>query len=153
MKRVGLKHKFFAFLAVVMSFMVFTMPILAQQNGSTSGIMAVKKDDLTAGRIAGERDARANVNGNLWLIVGCFGGLTGLIVAYVYEPNPYATMLLGKSAEYVVAYTDAYRTTAKSIQSKKAITGCAVSGAMYAIGCIVYAIVLAATVSALADDI
>ena len=114
-KRGGTKHKYFVVVAVVMSIMVFAMPILAQQ------------DDLMAGRMAGEQAAKTDVSGTLWFVIGCFGGLTGIIVAYVYEPSPPSAQLLGKSPEYVAAYTDAYRATAKSVQTSKAVTGCIVS--------------------------
>jgi len=110
MKR--LKGKFLFIVTVVMAFMIFAMPILAQQG------------EIMAGRMAGEQAARANVNGTAWLAIGCIGGLLGVIVAYVYEPSPSATMLLGKSPEYVAAYTDAYKTTAKKVQTGKAWTGC-----------------------------
>jgi|GEM_PF-790883 len=113
-KRGGTKHKYFVVVAVVMSIMVFAMPILAQQ------------DDMAAGRAAGEQAARASVNGTLWLAAGCLFGVLGLVAAYVYEPTPPATELLGKSAEYVTAYTEAYKQTAKSIQTNKALAGCAV---------------------------
>ena len=45
-KRAGIKYRCFAVFAVVMSLMVFAMPILAQQ------------DEFMAGRIAGEQAAQ-----------------------------------------------------------------------------------------------
>jgi len=119
--------------AVIMSTMIFVTPILAQQ------------DEFMAGRIAGEQAARANTNGTLWLAAGCLFTWLGLLVAYVYEPNPPATLLLGKSPEYVAAYTDAYKTTAKSVQSGKALTGCIV-------GTIVTVVIYAAAFAAAADS-
>ncbi len=114
MKRTGSKRRYFVAIAAVMSFMVLAVPILAQM------------DDITDGRIAGAQAARASTNGTLWLAIGCLGGLIGVVVAYVVEPQPSATMLLGKSPEYVAAYTDAYRATGKSVQTGKAWTGCIV---------------------------
>ena len=136
MKRIDSKRKYFVVVATAMSLMIFAMPILAQQ------------DEFMAGRIAGEQAARANTNGTLWLAAGCLGGILGLIVAYVYEPNPPATMLLGKSPEYVAAYTDAYKTTAKSVQSSKAITGCIIS----AVAWVVYVVVVVAVAEDSLDD-
>jgi len=136
MKRIGSKRKYFVVIAAVMSLMVFAMPILAQQ------------DDFMAGRMAGEQAARASTNGTLWLAIGCVGNVLGLIIAYVYEPNPPATMLLGKSPEYVAAYTDAYKTTAKSIQSSKALTGCIV----YIVAVVVYAVIAVAVAEDTLDD-
>lgn len=109
-----LKNKVFVAIAFVMAFVVFATPILAQQG------------EIMAGRMAGEQAARANVNGTTWLAIGCIGGLLGVIIAYVYEPSPSATMLLGKSPEYVASYTDAYKMTAKKVQTGKAWTGCIV---------------------------
>ncbi len=119
MKRTGSKRRYFVAIAAVMSFMVFAVPILAQM------------DDITAGRIAGTQAARVGTNGTLWLAIGCIGGLVGLVVAYAIEPQPPATMLLGKSPEYVAAYTDAYRATGKSVQTGKAWTGCIVGALIY----------------------
>ena len=121
MKRTGPKHKCFATVALVMSLMVVAVPILAQQ------------EELMAGSVAGEQAARASVNGTLWLVVGCFGGIVGLVIAYVFEPSPPATQLLGKSPEYVAAYTVSYKATAKKIQTNKALTGCIVSTVAYVV--------------------
>ena len=114
MRRADSRCRYFVVIAAVVSFMVFAVPVLAQM------------DDITAGRVAGAQAARASTNGTLWLAIGCIGGLIGVVVAYVVEPQPSATMLLGKSPEYVAAYTDAYRATGKSVQTSKAWTGCIV---------------------------
>lgn len=120
MKRTG-----FAVIASIMSLMVLAMPILAQQG------------DMEVGRMAGSQAARVNTNGSVWLAIGCLGGISclggiiGIAIAYVVEPSPPATTLLGKSPEYVAAYTDAYKMTAKSIQTSKAWTGCIVGSLAY----------------------
>ena len=116
------KQKFFVAIATVMSFAVFVTPILAQQ------------DDFTAGRIAGEQSARANTNGIMWMALGCTGPV-GLIIALVYESSPSASQLLGKSPEYVAAYTDAYRETAKHVQTNKALIGFILSGLGFGTAC------------------
>jgi len=110
----NIKQNFFVAIATVISFVVFVTPILAQQ------------DDLMAGRIAGEQAAKANTSGIMWMALGCIGPV-GLIIALVYESSPSASQLLGKSPEYVAAYTDAYRETAKHVQTNKALTGCIVT--------------------------
>ncbi len=115
-----LKSKVFISIAIVLVFVVFATPILAQQG------------EIMAGRMAGEQSAKANVNGTTWLAIGCIGGLLGVIIAYVYEPSPSSTMLLGKSPEYVAAYSDAYKMTAKKVQTGKAWTGCIVFTLVYA---------------------
>ena len=107
------------YLAIAMSLIVFATPILAQQG------------ETMKGRMDGEQAARSNVNGTLWMLVGCVGGLLGVVVAYVYEPSPTATLLLGKSPEYVAAYTDGYKSAAKSVQTNRAWIGCVISGLAY----------------------
>jgi len=114
-----LKSKVFISIAILLVFVVFATPILAQQG------------EIMAGRMAGEQAAKANVNGTMWLAVGCIGGLLGVIIAYIYEPSPSSTMLLGKSPEYVAAYSDAYKMTAKKTQTNKAWTGCIVFTLVY----------------------
>ena len=58
--------------------------------------------------------------------------------AYFYSPTPSASALLGKSYDYVAAYTDAYKATAKSIQTRNAWFGCCTWSAVYAMGMVVY---------------
>lgn len=128
MRRTGIRYKCFATIASAMSFLVFAVPILAQQ------------EDLMAGRIAGEQSASANVNKTTWMLIGCIGGLLGVIIAYVYEPSPPAVQLLGKSPEYVAAFTDAYKAAGKNVQTKNAWLGCfigtGISTALYILGAV-----------------
>ena len=131
MRRSSSKRRYFVITAALMSLMVFAVPILAQQG------------DLTAGRMAGSQAARMNINGTLWLTAGCLSVGTlglGVLFAYVIESNPSATMLLGKSPEYVAAYTDAYKATGKSIQTGKAWTGC-ILGALIYVGLVILVVV------------
>ena len=63
---------------------------------------------------AGEARAQADTNGTVWFLGGClFTGLA-LAGAYMLEPTPPATALVGQSDDYVAHYTDCYRETAKS---------------------------------------
>jgi len=132
MRKMHLNGRCFTLVAVVTAFMVFAMPILAQQ------------EEFMAGRMAGEQAARASTNGTIWLLVGCLGGIVGIAIAYVVEPNPPATMLLGKSPEYVAAYSDAYKQTAKGVQTSKAWTGCIAGTLAYVL---LYALAFAAAES------
>ncbi len=111
--------KIITIITVFMSLLIFVTPIFAQSG------------EIMKGRVDGEQAARANVNGTLWLAVGCLGGLLGIAVAYIYEPSPSATLLLGKSPEYFSAYTDSYKMTAKKIQTNKAWTGCIAGTLLY----------------------
>jgi hypothetical protein len=89
---------------------------------------AAESEEVANACKQGEFDAQRDVNGTLWLAIGFFGGIFGVAAAYLIEPTPPASRLLGKSPEYIQAYTDCYTSAAKSIQTKKAITGCVVSG-------------------------
>jgi len=84
-----------------------------------------------AGRVAGEQDARANMNGTAWFFIsfvgGCIsmgiGGLVGVVGAYAWEPVPPSVPLIGKSPGYASAYTEAYIATVRRIQTSNAWTG------------------------------
>jgi hypothetical protein len=98
-----------------------------------------------AGAMAdGERDAQAETNGVAWLAVGCLVGVLGVVIGYVVEPSPPPTRLLGKSPDYVMAYTQSYKYAGKQAQGKKALVGCLVGTAAVAV---VYVIVLSAAAS------
>ena len=103
----------------LMAVLTFSMPFvtLAQQYSVQA--------EATA---AGERDAEARTNKNVWRLLGCVGSIFVVTGTYFYEPTPPAGPLLGKSPEYVAFYTDAYRLKAKNIQFRGAIEGC-VAGA------------------------
>lgn len=73
-----------------------------------------------------QAQAEKDVNGTLWLGVGCLLGLVGYLIALLVVPNPPAGALMGKSPDYVVQYTDAYKSKAKSMQTSKALIGCLV---------------------------
>ena len=71
-------------------------------------------------------DAKAYTTGETWFIVGCLFGLLGVLVASAIEPSPPVWRLMGQSEDYVVTYTTAYKSAARSIRVGKAATGCAV---------------------------
>jgi hypothetical protein len=94
-------------------------------------------DDLMTARIDGERHARANVSRKRWFAIGCLGGCTfyagPVVVAIVHntEPKLPATCLLGKSPEYIAAYTNAYKATAKSKRTANASFGCLIGTGLF----------------------
>ncbi len=75
---------------------------------------------------------------------GFLFGLLGVGAAYVITPSPPAMQLLGKSSEYVAAYTDAYVRAAKGVQTSNAWIGCIVNGVIS----VVYAVVVVAAAAA-----
>ncbi|TET47144.1 hypothetical protein E3J62_02355 [candidate division TA06 bacterium] len=88
-----------------------------------------------------EAAAEAEVNKLLWLGGGFLLGPVIVIVAMVATPSPPQTRLIGKSPEYVAAYTDAFKAKGKSIQTTQSLIGCLV-GTVATCGC--YFILIAA---------
>jgi hypothetical protein len=86
--------------------------------------------EMATATAQGTQDAEADLNGAIWFLAGC--GLTwiGIIIAYVVDPVPPASRMMGKSPEYVVAYTAAYKAAGKSAQAHQAIIGCVVNVAV-----------------------
>ena len=97
--------------------------------------------------VEAERDAETDTNRTIWFIAGCLGGVLGLLIAHMVQPSPPATKLLGKSPEYVAVYTDCYKRKAKSIQTKTALTGCAVYAGCVVVLVVAYVAIIAAVVS------
>lgn len=110
-----------------MTFVLFSIPLVtfAQEISVQTQAMADAK-----------RDVAVDIDSTLWLLGGCLGNISVVIVAKIYEPTPPATRLLGKSPEYVAYYADTYKSKATEIQSSKAIAGCLTG---VAISCLGYA--------------
>lgn len=101
--------------------------VLAQQN-------SVQAEAITAA----EQDANKDVNIPFWFGAGCilsglfffqepFGYIAapaGIVGAYFYRPTPPPSRLIGKSLEYVDAYTSAYQLKRGSTQALWASAGC-----------------------------
>ena len=111
-------------------------PVLAQQSWApppagqpAPGYYAPPPVDAGRAAAEGVQDADADINGTLWFFVGCLG-IIGIAVAYFAEPSPPPARLMGKSSEYVMLYTTAYKTEGKSIQGRHAIYGCLVGTAI-----------------------
>ncbi len=128
----ALKRSIVILLAVVL----LVTPILMNADDSTSSAI-----------IAADRDAKANTSGALWFGAGCLFGLLGVGAAYIIEPSPSAQVLLGKSPEYVAAYTSEYKSVGRSIQTKNALTGCVVGAVVESIVYVVYYFVVVSAVS------
>lgn len=85
-------------------------------------------DDASQARIVAEQDAETDVSKILWVVVGFFINLIGILIAYIYQPTPPASRLIEKSQEYRMYYTEAYQAKARTEQLKYAAIG-------FAIGC------------------
>ena len=97
-----------------------SMNCFAQQN---RGVLNAKSD--------AEFDAEEDINTTVWLAAGGILGVAGNLPlgivaiggAYVYQPVPPAERLLGKPADYVSIYTDAYKARARRLQLGAAAQG------------------------------
>ena len=71
-----------------------------------------------------EREVRWIAAGGILGIVGNLPlGAIAIGGAYVYQPVPPAERLLGKSAEYVTVYTEAYKTRSRNLRLSAALKG------------------------------
>ena len=112
-------HVFVFFMAVL----TFMMPFVA---------IAQEDPWKLEARVAAERDAEADTNQVLWiggnfllgLVGGCVLGSVGLLGAHLYEPQVPASRLMGKSPEYVMFYTDAYKARSRELHLRSAFIGC-----------------------------
>ena len=98
-------------ISITLTSLLLMTPIAAQQS---------QLDACTRANM----DAKNDTNGPLWIGAGCLFGIFGLGAAYVIEPTPQATKLLGKDANYVALYTDCYKSAAKKAQTTNAMYGC-----------------------------
>jgi len=74
-------------------------------------------DGLMAGQMAGEGNAA-------WVLGGFLCGVFGVGGAYFIEPSPPVHMLMGKSSEYVMGFTEGYKKEAKKKNVQYASIGC-----------------------------
>ena len=95
------------------------MTLLAQQQEGT----------FAQGKMDGERDAKGNA---LWVLAGAGCGIFGVGAAYFMKPSPPAQALVGKSADYVLGYTDGYQNKARNANAGYACGGWAAFIAIYA---------------------
>ncbi|MCK4544124.1 hypothetical protein KAU43_01170 [candidate division WOR-3 bacterium] len=117
------------FIVITMSVILLITPLM---------VNAVETNGMGSAVIDAHRDANADVNGALWFGAGCLFGILGVGAAYIIEPTPGASRLIGKSSQYVAVYTDEYKRVGKSIQTKQAVIGCVVSSLAYVVLNIVY---------------
>ena len=73
-----------------------------------------------------EQDAKTDTNKLIWVIAGLIGNFIGILIAYIYQPEPRASQFLEKPEEYKVFYTDTYKIKVRSIQLTYALIGFAI---------------------------
>jgi len=119
-------------ISLLLSLVIITLPLLAQQAETQNAVTEA------------EKQAIVDANGTLWLVVGCVGSILAVVIGQVIEPKPPQSALLGKSPEYVAAYTDAYVKKVKKIRLNNSLIGCGISGAAEVL---LYVLVIAAATS------
>lgn len=80
------------------------------------------------GEVAALRDVDAEVSGPMWFLLGCF--VIGLPLAYLSEPAPTPSRMLGKSDAWVVSYAGTFRRIAKARHKDMAVYGCLTGAAV-----------------------
>ena len=76
--------------------------------------------------IDAEQDAQTDTNKLIWLIAGFIGNFIGILIAYIYQPEPRASQFLEKPEAYTAFYKDSYKIKARSIQLTYALIGFAI---------------------------
>ena len=98
----------------------------AQRNNRTA------ERDILAARTAAQRDARADTINFWWatksFVLGtagsCVLGSLGVFTAYRFQPAPPPERFIGKSPEYITAYTKTYKIKVRRLQVRWATVGC-----------------------------
>lgn len=113
--------------ALTVAISIFAMPLLAQKLP-----IRTEGEGTSEATRRGEMDAERDVSSTMWMAAGCCFGLLGVGAAYLLEPTPSMSRVAGKSEEYRMAYTDAYKAAGKSKQTSAAIKGCVAAVALNA---------------------
>ncbi|MCS7232226.1 MAG: hypothetical protein RMJ67_08835 [Elusimicrobiota bacterium] len=73
------------------------------------------------------RDVKRNFKEDVWVAVGFFGNIFGVLFAYFYSPKIPVSSLMGKSPEYVSVYIENYKEFYKNLRLKSSLLGFGVS--------------------------
>lgn len=80
------------------------------------------------GLIAGEAMAKGQ---GIHYLSGCLLGPVALIFPYIGTPDIPASMIMGKSGEYILGFKEGYTIKSRKINMKNAVVGCAASSLAY----------------------
>jgi hypothetical protein len=116
-------------MGIVLSILLITLPALAQSTTQQEQQEKVNSDS-EQGQKDGARDGAKSVNSLSWLAIGCGGLIVGIIASVILSVKPNKNSLIGKSLEYVKAYTDAFKDAAKDRQCSMAVAGCLISSVL-----------------------
>lgn len=133
-------------LALLCALTVFLLPSQSLAQRVSEARKETKMGVQMDAQMDAQRDAQRDANGSMWFILGCLLGPTPIVIAYVVDPSPPMSRLMGKSPEYVATYTDTYREEVKRIRTKNALWGFLLSAGGCTVLYIAYIGVIAATV-------
>ena len=108
-------------ISIFLVFLFLLIPLMAQQ--------ADTANDFLQGKADGEMDAHGNP---LWLLGGALCGIFGVAGAYFIKPKPPTEPLIGKTAEYVLGYTEGYQNKGRNKNTGYACGGWAIWVVIYA---------------------
>jgi len=90
------------------------IPAYSQETNTNGGT-------FTEGLMQGQMMAKGNAT---WVVGGFCCGIFGVGGAYLLPPSPPVQMLIGKSAEYVMGFTEGYKNESKKKNATYASLGC-----------------------------
>lgn len=91
------------FISPVVVLLILAIPVAVQ---SAETVQAQQSSEYVQGRLAGEQAAKGNP---IWFLGGLLCGVFAVIYCYIQSATPPAMALVGKSAEYVMGYSDGYK--------------------------------------------
>lgn len=87
-------------------------------------LLAAEELDKYMAKNEAEKDANRDVNKNCWFGAGMTVVGTGIAMMW-HSSSPDPAVFTGRSPEYIRAYTDAYKSRARRIQTMYSCLGCA----------------------------
>ena len=116
---------------VIITVLVLPMHVCGQRTDEETISVAVEA------RKQAEIDAERDTNATLWIAGGCLFSIFTVGYAYfLYPAAPYERRM-GKSSDYVAAYSIEYTMKRHDLQVKYSLIGCGISGVLWAISAIV----------------
>ena len=109
-----MKNIIASFTLMMMLFSIIILPVTAQ--GQETEVQRATEDAL--------RDVEQDVSKITWGISGFFCSVCSVAYAYIDKPQVPASRFVGKSAEYVSFYTDAYHREVRKQRGQAAVIGC-----------------------------
>ena len=113
--------------SLVLTILLISMPILSFAQEEMS---AEIKEAIAQAHI----DANKDVDEGTYIAMGVLLNVIAVVAVTIFDSSPDPSRLVGKSPEYVKAYTKAYKEKAKSQRMKNTAAGCAASTVL--VGCI-----------------